>query len=299
MNNPLDLNHLRNQLPSSEAIMALLAFDQEGDMVRAAKLLQTSQPALSFHLKKLESNLDFPLFAISGKRKVLTKMGKAYVRELQKMVKSYHYGSLKIFKEAQDIENQLLRVAGRRELLIPFLPFPFPGKMEFVQTTSTEAVESLKKHQVDLALSARLQDSADLVAKLFFESGMKVVYPKEWKGFNLEKIREKPVIVYGSHQAYLAEYLKARNIAASELKVSRVVEDWFSVVEWVRLGQGWALVPEVWESHTSLVGEIHVSEKLIEKQKVYLFFRKEDRKTPWVKHLEKWLDSREHEANDA
>lgn len=293
----LDLTHLRNELPSSEAILALLAFEQEGDMVRAAKLLQTSQPALSFHLKKLETNLDFPLFAFSGKKKVLTKMGKAYVKELQKMVKSYHHGSVKIFKEAQAIESQQLRVAGRRELLIPFLPFPFPGKMEFIQTTSNEALESLKKHQVDLALSARLQDSADLVAKLFFESGIKLIYPKDWKGFTPDQILEKPVIVYGLHQAYLSDYLEARNISASELRVSRMVEDWFSVVEWVKQGQGWALIPEVWESHSAQVSEILIPEKYIQKQKVYLFFRKEDRKTLWVKHLENWLESREHKED--
>lgn len=289
----LDLAHLRNQLPSSEAILALLAFHQEGDMVRAAKLLQTSQPALSFHLKKLESSLDFPLFSFSGKKKVLTRMGKAYVRELHKMVKGYQHGSERIFKEAQAIESQLLRVAGRRELLIPFLPFPFPGKMELVQTTSNEAIDSLKKHQVDLAISARLQDSADLVAKLFFDSGMKIVYPRAWKDFNEGQIRNRPVIVYGLHQAYLTEYLRIREIASSELKVSRVVEDWFSVVEWVKYGRGWALIPEVWESHSSDVSEIHIPDELIEKQKVFLYFRKEDRKTLWVKHLEKWLHSRE------
>ena len=298
MKDLLDLAHLRTQMPSSEAILALLAFEQEGDMVKAANLLRTSQPALSFHLKKLESNLDFPLFSISGKRKVLTKMGKSYVRELQKMVKSYHHGSERIMKEAQAIENQLLRVSGRRELLIPFLPFPFPGKMEFIQTTSNEAVESLKNHQVDLALSARLQNSADLVAKLFFESGMKVIYPKNWKDFNLDQILEKPVIVYGLHQAYLTDYLSAREIPPSELKVTRVVEDWFSVVEWVKLGRGWALIPEVWESHSTEVSEIHISEKIIEKQKVYLFFRKEDRHTLWVKNLENWLESRDHQEND-
>jgi len=297
MSNSLDLTHLRNQLPSSEAILALLAFEQEGDLVRAAKVLQTSQPALSFHLKKLEASLDFSLFAFSGKRKVLTKMGKAYVRELEKMVRSYHHGSERIFKAAQAIENQLLRVAGRRELLIPFLPFPFPGKMEFIQTTSNEAIESLKKHHVDLALSARELDSADLVAKLFFESGMKVIYPKDWKGFDLDHLKEKPVVVYGAHQAYLADYLAARGMSPAELKVSRVVEDWFSVLEWVKLGQGWALIPEVWESHTTLINTIHISEKIIKKQKVYLFFRKEDRKTLWVKHLENWLESREHKED--
>ena len=56
MFNPLDLTYLKHQLPSPEAVMALLAFEQEGDLVRAAKLLQTSQPALSFHLKKLDSH---------------------------------------------------------------------------------------------------------------------------------------------------------------------------------------------------------------------------------------------------
>ena len=221
-------------------------------------------------------------------------MGKAYVRELQKMVRSYHHGSERILKEAQAIEHQQLRVAGRRELLIPFLPFPFPGKLEFMQTTSNEAVEALKKHQVDLALSARLQNSADLVAKLFFESGMKVIYPKEWKRFDLDMVREKPVVAYGTHQAYLADYLKARKIPASEIQVTRVVEDWFSVVEWVKLGQGWALIPEEWKSHASNIEEIHISEKVIEKQKVYLFFRKEDRKSLWVKHLENWLETRKN-----
>jgi DNA-binding transcriptional LysR family regulator len=178
--------------------------------------------------------------------------------------------------------------------LIPFLPFPFPGKLEFMQTTSNEAVEALKKHQVDLALSARLQNSADLVAKLFFESGMKVIYPKEWKRFDLDMVREKPVVAYGTHQAYLADYLKARKIPASEIQVTRVVEDWFSVVEWVKLGQGWALIPEEWKSHASNIEEIHISEKIIEKQRVYLFFRKEDRKSLWVKHLENWLETRKN-----
>jgi LysR family transcriptional activator of glutamate synthase operon len=294
MFNPLDLTYLKHQLPSTEAVMALLAFEQEGDLVKAAKLLQTSQPALSFHLKKLEAALDFPLFSVSGKKKVLTRMGKAYVRELQKMVRSYHHGSERILKEAQAIEHQMLRVAGRRELLISFLPFPFPGKLEFLQTTSNEAVEALKKHQVDLAISARLQNSADLVAKLFFESGMKVIYPKQWKKFDLDSILDYPVVAYGTHQAYLADYLKARKIPSSAIEVNRVVEDWFSVVQWVKFGQGWALIPEEWKTDSSEIEEIHISEKIIEKQKVYLYFRKEDRKSIWVKHLETWLENRDH-----
>jgi len=101
-------------------------------------------------------------------------------------------------------------------------------------------------------------------------------------------------VAYGSHQAYLADYLKARDIPATDIEVARVVEDWFSVVEWVRLGKGWALIPEEWHSHSGAVAEIHISEKIIEKQKVYLFFRKEDRKTVWVKHLENWLESRKN-----
>ena len=234
----LDLNHLSRNTPSTEAFMALLAFADSGDLVGAAKTLNSSQPALSFHLKKLEEQLGFSLFAFSGKKKVLTKLGKEYVSEVRALFQRYQSGSGKILKAAQTLETQTLRVAGRRELLIPVLPFPFPGSVEFILNSTQEALDQLKHHQVDLAVSAGLPDSSELIAKLFFDSRLKLVYSRGLKPKrgepaigSVEWMKQHPVVVYGNHHAYLDEFLKPKSVNFSELKVSRIVEDWYSVVE--------------------------------------------------------------------
>ena len=290
----LDLSHLSRQLPSHEALLALLAFAQAGDMTGAAKTLRSSQPALSFHLKKLEEQLGFSLFAFSGKRKVLTKLGAEYVRQVEQMFQQYQFGSDQVLKNAQRLESQTLRIAGRRELLIPLLPLPFPGGVEFILNSTQEAVEQLKHHQVDLAVSAGLPDSSELIAKLFFDSRLKLVYSRElgegMEGLGSEEwMKRHPVVVYGNHHAYLDEFLKPKAVSFSELKVARIVEDWYSVVECVRLVKGWAIIPEAWAVHGQGLESQVLTDQRFLKKSVYLVFRRTDRKLPWVKLLEEWL----------
>lgn len=287
----LDIGHLHRTLPSQDALFALLAFEKEGDIVRAAQSLQVTQPAISFHLKKLEESLGFQLFSTSGKRKVLTKLGQSYVQEIREVFYRFHLSQEKISRQVQDLDHQKLRLAGRRELFIPFLSFPFPGEIEFIQSSSVEALHALHEHRVDLAVAAQMIDSGDLVAKLFFESSLKLVVPKKWK-FNFKNedaLKDLPVIVYGNHHAYLDDYLKGREWKFSDLRVTRVVEDWFSVVELVKYGFGWAIIPEAWGIHTDQVQVHSLSRVAIPKQKIFLFHRRDDRKTPWVSKLDEWL----------
>jgi DNA-binding transcriptional LysR family regulator len=295
MKHALDVAELQRTLPSSDALYALLAFECEGDMVRAARSLGLSQPALSFQLKKLEESVGFPIFSFAGKRKVLTQLGQAYVDQIKGAYLAIHLSHKKISRQAMDLDCQKLRVAGRRELFIPFLPFPFPGQIEFIQTSSTEALKALREHRVDLAISAQTVDSGDLVARLFFESSFKLIYPKGWKS-ELDagkQLKARPVVVYGNHHAYLDDYLKWKGWRIQDLQVSRIVEDWFSVVELVRAGFGWAIIPEGWSLHTPEVLTETLTEELenefIPKQKIFLFHRRDDRKAPWLARLEEWL----------
>ena len=293
MKNALDIGDLQRTLPSQDALLALLAFAKEGDLVRAAQTLQVTQPAISFHLKNLEATLGFQLFSTSGKRKVLTKLGQDYVEEIKEVFLGFHLSQERISKQAQDLDHQKIRIAGRRELFIPFLSFPFPGQIEFIQCSSVEALNSLREHRVDLAVSAHTVDSSDWMARLFFESNLKLIVPKKWK-FNFkneEELRKLPVIVYGNHHAYLEDYLKWRKWKFSDLSVSRVVEDWFSVVELVKHGFGWAIIPEAWGIHTDQVQVHALKAASIPKQQIFLFYRRDDRKAPWVAKLEEWLQS--------
>jgi DNA-binding transcriptional LysR family regulator len=291
MKNRLDVGELSRTLPGQEALLALLAFDREGDMVRAAKSLGLSQPALSFQLKKLESRLQFPIFSFSGKRKVLTKLGQDYVDEIKETYLSLHLIHERMIRQARDLDHQKLRISGRRELFLPFLSFPFPGQIEFIQSSSAEALTALREHRVDLAVSAQTVDSGDLVARLFFESSFKLIYPKSWKPLLEEgaELKKKPVVVYGNHHAYLDDFLKWKGWRFGELQVSRIVEDWFSVVELVSLGQGWAIIPEGWGLHTRNVLTESLQDEFIPKQKIFLFHRRDDRKASWVRILDEWI----------
>lgn len=292
MKSTLDLGHLHRNLPSQEALLALLAFQSEGDVVRAAKVLGVTQPALSFQLRRLEESVGFKVFAFSGKRKVLTKAGQEFVRDVQGFYRELNQSKLKFERESQDLKAQALKIAGRRELLLPLLSFPFPGQIEWVLTSSAEAIDGLKQHRFDLAVSARTQVSGDLVAKLFFESKLKLIFPRAWVrpgskvGHQVEAWINHPAIVYGNHHAYLDEYLKLKKIPADRLRITRVVEDWFSVVELVRYGFGWSVVPEAWGVHTDQVVEVPIADSAALTQKIYLYYRREDRKSAWIKSLE-------------
>ena len=290
----LDIGDLKRNLPSVDSWLAILAMEKSGDLSNAAKSLGVTQPALSFHLKKLEEQLGFTLFSFSGKRKVLTNLGRAYVEELKVNLGALSEAQNKILKEAKDLSHQKIRVAGRRELLIPFLPFPFPGKIEFLQMSSGDAMQALRDHQVDLAVSARTENSGDLLAKIFFESGFKIIAPARWKlkNYDWAELKAKPVIAYGNHQAYLEEYLEAHDAKVKDLILARIVEDWFSVVELVRHGHGWAVIPEAWDLHTDQVVSQNIQASTLARQKIFLFYRKEDRKSAWTQSLDEWLKRR-------
>jgi DNA-binding transcriptional LysR family regulator len=291
MKRRLDVAEIYRNLPDGESLLALLAFESEGDLVRAAKSLGLSQPALSFQLKKLERSLQFSIFSVAGKRKVLTKLGQAYVNEIKEIYQSLNLLHERIAHEARDLNHQKIRVAGRRELFIPFLEFPFPGQIEFIQSTSSDAIKALREHRVDLAIAARTLDSGDLVARVFFESSFKLIYPKSWKVDRgaFDALKSQPVVAYGNHHAYLEDYLKWKGWRSQELKVSRIVEDWFSVVELVRRGFGWAIIPEAWGLHTKEVAVEALLSNPVPKQKIFLFHRRDDRNLPWVKGLSEWL----------
>ncbi len=291
MRKSLDVGELSRNLPSLDALLALVAFEKEGDLVQAAQSLQVTQPALSFQLKKLEEKLGFHLFSFSGKRKVLTRLGQLYVEELKGSLYLLHSNQVEISRLGQDLDHQKLRVGGRRELFIPFLSFPFPGQLEFIQMSSSESLKALREHRIDIAVSARTTESADLVAKLFFESSFKLITPKKWK-FDFGKtdlLKGRPVVVYGNQHAYLEAYLKWKGWRFAQLTVSRIVEDWFSVVELVKNGFGWAIIPEAWGVHTLDVQVSHLNPDSLPTQKIFLFHRRDDRKSPWIKKLDEWL----------
>lgn len=276
-------------------MVALMVFSEVGDVSQAAHALGVSQPALSFQLKRIQEAFPYPLFAVSGKRKVLTAAGMQIAAEVKKQFLQWEDQKRALALRLAKIEEQHLRFAGRRELLLPLLGFDAPCKIDWVVTSSQDAVQGLRRHEFDLAVSARTEGTEDCVAKLFFESGLKLIVPRRWKvprssGWKLEDCLDLPVVAYGPQASYLGQVLEECGQKQNRVKIARSVEDWFSVVQMVHFGLGWAVIPESWGVLNAQVHEVPLATKTA-RQKIFLYVRKEDRKLAWFRQLEASLNS--------
>lgn len=100
------------------ALESIIVISEEKNLSRAAERLFVSQPALSQQLKKLEKELDAPLFLRERNQLVLTDAGKIYINGAR--------SALSIYSRALKEIGQL-RLAGRRQISLVQNSLVLPG----------------------------------------------------------------------------------------------------------------------------------------------------------------------------
>lgn len=80
------MNNPTQRLPSIRAMLALERVAHLGSVTRAAEHLNTSQSAVSRHLRQIESDLGVALVMRDGRGIVLTPVGQAYAREVAEVL---------------------------------------------------------------------------------------------------------------------------------------------------------------------------------------------------------------------
>lgn len=142
---------------------ALLAVVDEGGYAAAAEALSKSQSAISYAVQKLESGLGVRVFALEGRRAVLTSAGELLCRRARLLV-----------AEAAELEKVAARLEQRFEAEIHVAVeaiFPtwlmldclaelaqdFPDtRVQLYETVLTGTEEALLERRVDLAISGRV-----------------------------------------------------------------------------------------------------------------------------------------------
>lgn len=142
---------------------ALLAVVDEGGYAAAAEALNKSQSAISYSVQKLESGLGVRVFALAGRRAVLTPAGELLCRRARLLV-----------AEAAELEKVAARLEQRFEAEIHVAVeaiFPtwlmldclaelaqdFPDtRVQLYETVLTGTEEALLERRVDLAISGRV-----------------------------------------------------------------------------------------------------------------------------------------------
>ena len=86
----LRMNDARFEIPPVSTLIAFEATARLGGVSRAAGELNTSQSAISRHIRKLEGALGVSLFDRRSRNLVLTKSGEEYLATVQPSLRSLH-----------------------------------------------------------------------------------------------------------------------------------------------------------------------------------------------------------------
>ena len=84
------MNNRRYKLPSSNTLIAFESVARLKQVTRAAQELNTSQSAISRHIRQLEDHLSVKLFEKSGRGIILTQAGQSYLTVIQPALNSIH-----------------------------------------------------------------------------------------------------------------------------------------------------------------------------------------------------------------
>jgi DNA-binding transcriptional LysR family regulator len=281
-------------MPAIELFETLIAAAESRNLTEAAHKLKLSQPAVSMKLKELERQSPLPLFSLEGKRKVLTHYG----RELYKIAKSNQTSLARQYetlnREYASAETLTLKVGSRRELFEALAPkIRFPGRLQFVALSSTECIQRLLEHRIDIAISYQLPDSPEIIGKKILESSANLVVHRKFLKGRKEKdivsdpafLQETPSVLYLDTGHLLDEWVTHHGVAFDTLRVRGIAEDWRTVQALVDEGWGYGIVPSYVPSFNPEVVAIGLPAAVLPIYSFYAIFHKDLKRVPAFKEV--------------
>ncbi len=152
---------------------------------RAAEQLNLSQPAVSSHIKQLESNIGLPLFEQLGKKIFITHPGEELLRYAQDILSQ--------LQEAKQVMEDLkgkgcgrltISVATTANYFAPRLLAIFNQRCADTQvrldvTNRKGLLKHLENNDVDIVIMGQPPEELELVAEAFMENPLVMIAPPE------------------------------------------------------------------------------------------------------------------------
>lgn len=276
--------------PPYALIGSFLAFSEAKNMLQAAEAVGLSQPALTNHLKLFEAYFAQDVFALEGRKKVLTPFGMRLRELLKARFQNLDHDLAELGQQYQSPEHVTLRIAGRSEILNLVAPkLEFAGTLVFVPSDGQKATEGLLERKFDIALSNHLEKASQLHGKLLFADGFSVVLPKAWKLKSspldslMETLADRPYLSYKETDENLDKVLSHFKIKSRPF-FKKALADWTHLISMVKEGQGWTICPDRYALPETTVS-FSLKDYIHTETKFYYLYRKESLKLPWYKDL--------------
>ncbi|MBI9058905.1 MAG: LysR family transcriptional regulator [Labilibaculum sp.] len=201
---------------------------------KAAEELFISQPAVTKHIKELESKLETALFERKGNKVYLTKSGKLVYRSLKQIKQQYRDLEYELGRLSEAF-NGSLRIGASSTIsqyLIPSVIASFHRrypkiKLDLFNGNSFEMEQKLLDNEIDLALVENEKSNSNIKYMDFLDdeivvvTGTQSVYAKR-KNIKLSDIQEIPLVLREKGSGSLQVIQKAlakQNIDLEKLNI--------------------------------------------------------------------------------
>ncbi len=217
----------------------------------SARQLYLAQPAISRHIKELESEVGSPLFLRYKKRVQLSEAGKVFLTQITPVVSEYDR-VFKDFKENResicgDINIGSVPEAGKYLLFDYLIEFQkkYPDIVLRIELGSTDSILDKMVHgQLDFALVSRSNLSPALSVLPFFEDYPILVGSQESKNNSLDG-EEIPIILYRNEDNYAFDFFEKNlnKLQRKNLVVKGVVNSHETMLNWTAETGAFSVVP--------------------------------------------------------
>lgn len=201
---------------------------KSGSISKAAEKLYISQPAVTWHIKNLEKELETTLFIRTKKGTSLTEEGKIFLEYVEKGMSAFENGR-NALTNLKKLDSGIIRIGASttvsKYVLLPFLEIfheKYPNiDIRIVNTLTEDLVKELRSGNLDLLLlNLPMSESKDLEIKKIMEVEDIFVGNKKYfdltKGkVSLEELNQYPLLFQkapSNTRKYLDEYLKTNSI---------------------------------------------------------------------------------------
>ncbi|MDJ0732455.1 MAG: LysR family transcriptional regulator [Crocosphaera sp.] len=262
----------------------------EGHLTRAAERLNTSQPAISAHIKALESELGIVLFDRTPKGMRLTTHGEMLKEKAEKILKASD--ELKFTAETiKDVltgdvrlglhtEARLLKIA---EILSAFQRNYPSITVNFQQKMSWQAPPEIIAGNLDAAFVYSKPDDDKIAVHRLDEVQLLVVAPLAWQERLTDaRVEDLTLFPWVWTDKYCPLYQAAHKIFAEigrEPVKAVIVDQESAIYKLVTAGVGLSLMPESKAKEAAEAGELYITEipaPKIDLSLIYLKSREQD-----------------------
>lgn len=267
---------------------------------RAADALNTSQPAVSAHIKALEEELKVKLFKRDPKGMELTEDGKKLRDAAENIIRSeesmyllaenLRNNRIEYIRLGANTSTKILKIDALLSLTADYFP---EVRYEISHNNSAGVLENIRNETIDCGFIYGGNKYREIENIELTIIPLKLIVPSKWKDKipdnDIKKIYEFPWVFVTEECPFLVEINKIFNGVNKEINISVKVEDEHQILNLVKSGVGASVIPDYLLSEQDVKKDVYVLNNLDLSVDLSFAYLKKNRNGPRIVKLKKLL----------